>query len=187
MSLLIISMFLCFSGVNVSAQPVINSVTPQENATGVYLRTVLSVNLSETAGDTMNVTILFVANNYSYNNTLFYNSSQTLTFPTTMLPLTPTTTYQFWVNVSNTTYTGNPSGIWVNNSFNFTTGVSSRARDSSAFNAQQIVLLGVLLIVMILGILLFVMDMIKEQKLDIKKLIGLVFIIIMLGVVAGFV
>lgn len=174
---LLLSLFLATS---VPATLTETGVTPADDATGVYVRTTLSVVLTESEGQTMNGSIRLVSTNDVLTLSAVSNGTQTLTIPTGNLPLEASTTYQWWVNTSNFT-------VWTNSSYNFTTGTADRARDYAGFNAQQIVLFGVLLIVMMLAVLVFIMDMMKEKKLDIYKLSGLLFAIILMSVVMAFI
>jgi len=155
--------------------------SPADNATNVYVRTTLSVTIEEADGETMNGTILFVATSDTLTISTASNGSQVLTISSDNLPLAGTTTYQWWCNVSNET------GVWSNQSYNFTTGTYGRARDNPDLNAAQLLLIGLIIIVIVLGVASYGLDIANSKKLEVDKLIGLVIIVSILVIALGFI
>jgi hypothetical protein len=156
--------------------------SPADDATGVWVnQPTLSVLLNITEGGNMNGTITCVTTGDTYTITNQPNGTQTLTFPSASLPLEATTTHQWWVNVSNST------GVWVNTSYNFTTGSPARLSENTGFSATQLVLIGVLTLAMILVVLFVAMDMIHTKKVDAKKLMTMLIAVIIMVIALGFI
>jgi len=154
--------------------------SPVDDATGVWVNTpTLSVLLNCTNGTQMNGTITCVETGDTFSITAQTNGTQTLTFPSGSLPLTGLTTYQWWVNASDL-------DGWTNTSYNFTTGSPARLSDQG-LNAQQLLLVGLLSVVMLLVVLFVAIDMIKEKKPDAKKLVTMLIAVVILVVALGFI
>lgn len=155
---------------------------PADNATGIWVnKPTLTVSIAESNGEYMNGTIILVNTGTTATLSAILNGTQTLTIPSASLPLTALTVYQWWVNVSNET------AVWVNTSYNFTTGTASRLSEYSGFDATQLLLVGLILIVVALVVLMYVIDIMQSKKLDPDKLIGAVVVVVILVIIAGFI
>lgn len=156
--------------------------SPADNATNVWVNTpTLSVLLNETSGQNMNGTITLVATGDTYTISTASNGTATLTIASANLPLSASTTYQWWVNASN------DAGAWTNTSYNFTTGTPARMSEHTGFSATQLVLIGVLTIAMILVVLFVAIDMINSKKVDPKKFITMLVAVIIMVIALGFI
>lgn len=181
LGIVMLSCLLLFAG-NALGAVTPTSPIPADDATGVWVNNpTLSVllNTSGVTGTLMNGTITCVGTGDVYTITNQANGTQTLTFPSASKPLSATTTYQWWVNVSD--------GDWTNTSYNFTTGSPARMSENTGFDATELLLIGVLTIAMILVVLFVAIDMIHDKKPDTKKLMTILIAVIIMVIALGFI
>lgn len=156
--------------------------SPDDDATNVWVnQPTLSVLLEESRGETMNGTITCVGTGDVYTISTQSNGTQTLTFPAGSLPLEASTTYQWWVNVTNLT------AVWVNTTYTFTTGTPARMSENTGWSAQELLLIGLLGIVILLVILFMAMEIINEKKPDPKRLLSMLIAVVILIIAMGFI
>jgi len=166
---------------------IVSIPAPADDETGISVAiNNLSVYLYDTTGDTFNYTITFVSTGDTITVTGAVNGTKTLDIPSSNLPLTGLTVYQWTVNMTNLT-SATDGTKWVNTSYNFTTGTHSRMSEYSGFSATQLLLVGMILIVVALVVIMYVIDIMNNKKLDVDKLVGAVVVVIILVVIAGLV
>ena len=155
--------------------------SPSDDATNVWVNTPsLSVLLNCTNGTQMNGTITLVATGDVLTITAQTNGTQTLTIASGNLPLTQSTTYQWWVNASDL-------DGWTNTSYNFTTGTASRMSENSDFDATEVLLFGLLATFVILGLVVFAWDVVKTGKLNVKTLMTFLVAVVVVVIALGFI
>jgi hypothetical protein len=156
--------------------------SPADDATNVWVNTPsLSVLLNSTEGGNMNGTITLVATGDVLTITNQPNGTQTLTIASANLPLEASTTYQWWVNVSNN------SAVWVNTSYNFTTGSPARMSENTGWSASELLLITFLGIAVLLVIVFMGMEIINNKKPDLRKLMGMLIAVIIMVIAMGFI
>lgn len=126
----------------------------------------------------MNGTITCVETGDVYSITSQTNGTQTLTFASGSLPLEASTTYQWWVNATD-------SDGWTNTSYNFTSGVPRRMSEHTSMQ-DNTALTVMLAIVTVLVVVIGAMRTL-DGKVTIKELIGLVITVAILIAVMGFI
>lgn len=158
-----------------------SSPSPADDATNVWVNTpTLTVVLNEADGETMNGTMTLVATGDTYTISTMSNGTSSLTIASANLPLTASTTYQWYVNVSNET------GVWTNTTYNFTTGTPARLSENTGFDTSQLLLIAFLSITVLLVIVFMVIE-VMDGKPDLKRLFALLIAVIILVIAMGFI
>lgn len=182
LSFTLLSVLLVFSLSSCGAGVTQSNAYPEDDATSVWVNIPeITILINESEGQTMNGTIILVATGDTLTIDTQSNSTQTLTISGENLPLEASTTYQWWANVSNET------NVWSNTSYNFTTGTPSRLSEYTSFDANELLVVSIVVMVIAISIILFIIDIMNSKKLEVEKLIYLILIIVFMTVVLAFI
>ena len=144
-----------------------------DGSTNIYTEVgTFSITLSSTEGPGSIAVNLSLYQDTTYVTSVYRlnqnNGSQSLTLPS----LDGNTAYQLRVNVNNT-------AEWHNNTYNFTTGAKRLTDQTEVFDSGEILLIGIIMTIIVIGFLAsFVKDIKDNKKIDHKKLINKLILVV---------
>lgn len=182
---LIFSLLLCMS-LPVTASITQGNTNIQEDDTNVMTeKGTFTVALNSSTGTFQVNLSLYKGTTYVTSSyvTAQSNGTKSLTLPS----MDGSTVYQIRIRANDTS---SPS-LWHNTSVNFTTGVKRLTEDTTNFSAGEIIIIGLILTVIILGFMYGFIKDIRKEKLNldklVKQLVLIIVFIVVIVVIASFI
>ena len=174
LSLSLLVSFIIFNSVALATVSQ-SGASPSEGATGVLVQSDFSILLNATNGTMAYNMSLYDGATLIQYVTASAQTNGTKTF--TLDTMNASTLYQVRVNV-------NDSDAYTNATYNFTTGIMPLTLDTDTFSVAEILLLGIIIIIIIIGFLYSVVLDFQKGTFDIKalmnKLVVTIFFIVMI-------
>jgi len=150
--------------------------SPPEGTTGVHVTRDFTVQINGTNGVIDGNMTLYRAGVLTSTSTTITdatNGTQTFTLPT----LDGNIEYTVYVHVNDSDNTP------VNQSYNFTTGTKPLTLDTDNFGTAEILLLGIIIIIIILGFIYSIVQDVKKPNIDTKKIMNKLILVIVFCVI----
>lgn len=157
---------------------------PPDNATNVWVnKERFAITLNEADGQLMTGTITLYGTSDIYTLTSVANGTFYVNFSAGTLPFDASTNYSVDVHVRNESFAG--VATWTNTSYGFTTAGAVRLSDNTDLSANQLLLVGLILVVIGLVVIVYAIEIMNNKKLEPDMLIGAVIVVTILTVIAG--